>query len=158
MEDYEQLANEFLSKTGTEFSAKFLKYGKHFEDDKEDRDIYEITLKRGERIFKFNFGQSIEASGKFICYPPEGMVRVQKPIIPYGDCKRNKKFSEPTPYEVFAALTKYMPDSFKSFCSDYGYDDDSIKAKKIYDAVVDEVKNLMMLYNDKEIEMLQEIN
>jgi len=60
---YEKQANQFLKKTNTEFKAVFLKAGKYFEDDEEERDIYEISLKRGEREFKFSFGQSINESG-----------------------------------------------------------------------------------------------
>jgi len=157
MTDYEEQAKEFLSKTGTEFSTKFLKHGKFFEDDKESRDIYEITLKRGKREYKFKFGESINTSGKYICYLPEGKVRVQKPNNSLW-CSKNKEFSEPTPYGVLAALTKYMPADFEDFCSNYGYDTDSRKAEKIYHAVVDEVKNLMILYSDKEMKMLQEIS
>ncbi len=51
MIDYEEQANKFLSKTGTEFSAKFLKHGKHFEDDKEDRDIYGGVYALGKDIW-----------------------------------------------------------------------------------------------------------
>lgn len=168
MTDYEKQAKGFLKETGTEFSVKFLKHGKHFEDDKEDRDIYEITLKRGEREYKFDFGQSINASGKFIVYSPDGKKKFNDlklankkyghPILSRGEYERNKDFAEPTPYEVLAALTKYMPIDFKDFCSNYGYDVDSRKAEKIYHKVVDEVKNVMILFNDKEMDELRVIN
>ena len=181
MEDYEQQAKNFLEKTGTEFSVKFLKHGKHFDDDKEERDIYEITLKRGERESKFKFGQSINNSIKYKIV--DGYIRDEirgklkdKNMSPKGVntkeelnkirvrfigggkfWEENKDFSEPTPYEVLAALTKYMPIDFEDFCSNYGYDTDSRKAEKIYNAVVDEVKNLMILYNEEEMEMRREI-
>ena len=42
--DYEQSAIDFLKSTNTEFKAEFLRNGKYFPDDKEERDIYKITL------------------------------------------------------------------------------------------------------------------
>lgn len=63
MKDYEKQANQFLKKTGVSFQAEFKKYDIYFEGDKEKRDIYNITLKRGNRSFSFDFGQSLENSG-----------------------------------------------------------------------------------------------
>ena len=63
MNEYEEQANKFLKDTNTTFKAEFLKHGLHFQDDKDTRDIYLITLQRGERVYKFNFGQSIAYSG-----------------------------------------------------------------------------------------------
>ncbi len=56
-----------------------------------------------------------------------------------------------------ACLTGYDPDTFKEFCYSYGYDEDSRKAEKIYNAVCEEWKNIKMLYSDEEIEKLQDI-
>jgi len=66
--DYDIQAEDFLKKTGTEFSFKFLKHDHYFNDDKEKRDIYKITLKRGERSYTFNFGQSIACSGRWFVW------------------------------------------------------------------------------------------
>lgn len=63
MNEYEQQAKDFLERTGTEFKAVFVEHGKHFENDTAERDIYLITLKRGEREYSFKFGQSLECSG-----------------------------------------------------------------------------------------------
>ena len=63
MSEYTKQAEDFLKKTGTEFKAEFLRFGKYFDDDKEERDIYKITLNRGNRSFSFEFGQSINDSG-----------------------------------------------------------------------------------------------
>jgi len=133
MNEYDKQAKDFLKATGTEFKAKFLKYGSHFVGETDKRDIYEITLKRGTREFKFKFGQSLSNSDGNGGNPPK-------------------------PYDVLAGLTCYDPDTFKEFCYSYGYDEDSRKAEKVYKAVCEEYDNLKMLYSDEEIEMLQEIN
>jgi len=63
----------------------------------------------------------------------------------------------PTEYDVLTCLTKYDPETFEDFCSEFGYDEDSRKAEKIYKAVVNEYNNVAMLWNDSEIELLSEI-
>jgi hypothetical protein len=173
--DYQQQAIDFLAATNTSFNEKFLKHGKHFADDKESRDIYEIELKRGNRSYKFNFGQSINNSGeyqvakhlqnKLWCEQTTGgkYALTHKEFKALGhipgierDILKNPNFSAPTTYDVLACLTKY-PGTFENFCSEFGYDEDSRKAEKIYKAVVNEWQNIAMLFTDSEIEQLQEI-
>ena len=130
MSIYTEQAEKFLKETGTTFKATFFKNGRHFPSDDEPRDIYKIVLKRGERVFIFNFGQSIANSdGK----------------------------TKPTSYDVLAGLTNYDPDTFGEFCSSYGYDNDSRKAEVVYKAVVEEWKQVKILWSDEEISKLQEI-
>ena len=66
--EYDIKSEDFLSKTGTEFKAEFIKNDLYFPDDKEPRDIYLITLKRGDREYKFKFGNSINASGNYLYF------------------------------------------------------------------------------------------
>ena len=40
MTEYEIQAQNFLDDTGTTMQVEFIKYGKHFDNDKENRDIY----------------------------------------------------------------------------------------------------------------------
>ena len=133
MNEYDKQAENFLNDTGTEFKAKYLKNGLHFPDDKDERDIYNITLTRKERNFKwtFKFGQSLHSS--------------------YFKTK-------PTAYDVLAGLIKCDLDTFKEFCSSYGYDEDSRKAEKIYKAVVEEWNKITRLWDAEVIKKLQEIN
>lgn len=178
--NYEQQANDFLKSTNTEFSVKFLRNDKYFDDDKESRDIYEVTLMRGNRSYTFNFGQSLNDSGFYYTYGIQ-----KKPIeLPKHKeyLKDPKKGSElrgyikthfqfdlmpkdkihypepPTAYDVLTCLTKYDPGTFENFCSDYGYDADSREAEKTYKAICDEYKSVCALYSDGEIELLSEIS
>lgn len=168
---YEQQALDFLQSTNTTFKAEFLKYGKHFDDDKEDRDIYSITLTRGQRSFTFNFGQSLNDSG-FYYTVGSNKIMLDRKELNRKDLKtsikmRNNSFIPtldkihypvtPSAYDVLACLTKYDPGTFENFCSEFGYDTDSRKAEKTYKAVVDEWKNIQALFTDSEIEQLQEI-
>ena len=64
MTDYEKQANDFLKATGTTLNTEFVEYGPHFDDDKESRNIYKITLANQAGKFSFRFGQSINDSCK----------------------------------------------------------------------------------------------
>ena len=131
MKTYEQQANDFLSKTNTTIKIEFLKYGSHFTGEKEKRNIYKVKIKRGNKSFSFNFGQSIKATLK-------------------GEC--------PTNYDILSCLQKYDVGSFDDFCCEFGYDEDSRKAEKIYNAVSKEYDNVCKIWTSEEIELLQEIN
>jgi len=183
MNEYEEKANDFLKKTGTTFKAEYLKHDKHFTDDKETRDIYEITLTRGSREYKFNFGQSIAESGfklinkntnKEHCYEwqkeiilkcgkdKERILKEIRAILGYNCCGTRDYLKleigkTPTAYDVLACLTTYDPEDFNFFCDTYGYSNDSIKAEKVYRACVKEYQELKALYSGEELEEMQEI-
>ena len=64
---------------------------------------------------------------------------------------------EPTNYDILTCLTKYDPETFENFCSEFGYDEDSIKALKTYEAVKKESADLQTLFNEEELNELAEI-
>lgn len=131
--DYNKQATDFLNATSTSFQATFKKHDFYFDGDKEQRDIFRVTLKNKLHTYRFNFGQSINNS-------------------------TGSGGNKPTPYDVLACVTKYEAGSFDDFCSDYGYDNDSRKAHKIYKAVLREWKNIEKLFTPEQIETLQEIS
>ena len=57
--DYNKQAIDFLNATSTSFEAKFKTHDFYFADDKEQRDIFRVTLKNKLHTYRFNFGQSI---------------------------------------------------------------------------------------------------
>lgn len=179
MSEYNQKAIDFLTKTNTTIDIKYLKHDKYFVDDESKRDIYQITLQRGQRQFIFTFGQSINASGYIITIGRNKKVYsfeflkernllddknnilrskfhyvVDCNLLPQDTIKNPEIPSE---YDILSCLTKYEPGTFENFCADYGYDNDSRKAEKIYQAVLNEWQNIKMLFTDAEIEELQEI-
>ena len=130
MNSYEKQANEFLAATNTTIKATFFKYDYYFDDDRERRNIYKITIKRkGVGQYTFKFGSSLNDTQDDI---------------------------EPCNYDILTCLTKYDVGSFEDFCSEYGYDDDSRKAYKTYKAVVKEWENVNRLFSDV-MEQLREI-
>ena len=176
MDDYEKQANDFLKDTNTTMVVGKSRYDKHFSSDTVARDIYQITLIRGNREYTFDFGQSLNSSrqytpltnyakklveGKELIGDDFYKVLQKLGINPYtlnkSDFKRNENYAVPTSYDILACLTKYDPETFEAFCDDYGYDHDSISALKVYEEVAKEYKNVAYLWNETEIEALQEL-
>ena len=125
--NYQQQANEFATKHGVKLIINSSKYGNHFAGDEQKRFIFNCTLTRNGKKFTLDFGQSIAAED-----------------------------TPPTMYDILATLTKYDPETFADFCSDYGYNEDSIKALKTYKAVQREFNGVNRLFSDI-LDQLQEI-
>lgn len=130
----EKQANDFLAKTGSTLSIKFLKHDFHFDDDKDTRDIYSCILKRGKLSHKIKFGQSINAS---------------------------EKGEKPTAYDILCCLQKYDAGDFKNFCGEFEYDTysmkENLKARKTYNAVRKEYEALAKMYSEEELSLMAEI-
>ena len=128
--NYEEQAKNFLRDTGARIKIRFLKKDKYFHDDKEARNIYTFTISRGKRKYKGTFGDSI---------------------------LNTEKRTEPTEYDILSCITKHEPEeTLYDFMLAYGYEDEKT-AKKIYDEVRKEYQGIKELFNDKELEKLQEI-
>lgn len=63
----------------------------------------------------------------------------------------------PSAYDLLACLQKSDPGSFKDFCGDFGYDTDSRKAERVYEAVRAEWFKMNDFFTDAELTELQEI-
>lgn len=125
--DYQKKANDFATKHGVKMVILDTDYGKHFVDDRNDRYIFKVKLTRNGKSYTFKFGQSIIAGDK-----------------------------EPTFYDIFTCLQKSDVGSFEDFCGEFGYDADSRKAERIYNAVCNEFKGVDRLFGDI-LEEMQEI-
>lgn len=121
MTDYEKQAQEFLKSVRGDVKVEFLEYGKHFDDDKEARNVYRFTIKRGGKSYSGRFGQSIVATNAG---------------------------NEPTVSDILSCLTKNDPGTFDEFCSEFGYDTDSRRAEKTYKAVVKEWAGVDRVFGD----------
>ena len=166
---YDIQAEKFLEKTGTTIDVKFLKHDKHFDDDKHKRDIYQVELKRKRRSMAIVFGNSMNDSAyyqdkqiKERTYHSDGSCRtgnykVDRPIYLDDYCVKVPGIP-PTAYSILACLTKDDPRTFEDFCSEFGYDTDSKKAEKTYNAVKEEWLKVCSLFSDEELSELQEIS
>lgn len=172
--EYVQQGLDFLKKYEIEMNVEFLYNGKHFKDDKELRDVYQITLTRkGKKPFSVKFGQSIAKSG---FYYTKGVQKIEIDrkylgsknlsaiirrmdwdFLNNGKSDKIHRPEEPTAYDLLTCITKYDPETFEDFCSKFGYDTDSRKAEKIYNAVREEWFQVLTFFTSEEIEELHEI-
>ena len=104
------------------------KYKKYFTGDEDSRYVFKLRLTRDGKSYTFNFGQSIAAGAEY-----------------------------PKLYDVLSCLTKYDPESFNNFCSEFGYDEDSRTVKRTYKAVCKEWEAVNRMFFDC-LDELQEIN
>jgi hypothetical protein len=134
MSEYIKQAKDFLANTGTKCSISFVRYGRHFDEDKECRNIYRVRLSRNGKSYSFLFGDSI-ANG--------------------WDNKR------PSVYCVLACLTKYEPEAdVWDFAKEFGYEiaskQEYNRTAKIHKAVIKEYAGVERLFDDV-MEELREI-
>jgi hypothetical protein len=127
--EYTKQANDFAKKHNVKLSfPKDPVYKKHFCNDKEERWVFRCKLSRNGKSYTFDFGQSINSGAQY-----------------------------PELYDILSCLQKYDVGTFDNFCSEFGYDNDSISSLKIYKAVCKEWKAVERLFGDV-LEKLQDIN
>lgn len=129
--NYEKQARDFLNKWGIDYFAEWVDTDcPPFCDNKNHihGHRHQITLKRPltQDKIKFYFWNS------------------------YTDSKENKL---PTPYDVLACCSSdiFTPDTFEDFCSDLGYNTDSIKALKTFKLCARQKEKLFKIFNTEEM-------
>lgn len=132
MSEYTEQADRFLKAHGLKFKAVYIEHGRQFPEDKEERDIWRLSIHRGRRSFSVRFGNSLKESD-------------------YGN-------TPPTAYDLLSCLTKYDPGTFANFCGDYGYSEDSISDLRTYKAVCREWAKVSHFFTARELEELADIN
>lgn len=177
--DYNKQAHDFLNKTGVTMEIKFLYNGKHFDDDKEKRDVYEITISKGIRSYTFKFGQCIAKSGLMLQMGkkqisiklPDShkhlMLKRNETSLRYWiknnityDILPSDKITypeQPSNYDILSCLQAYDVGNFEDFCSIFGYNTDSRRAEKTYNGVCQEYERLCTIFTEDEMELLREI-
>ena len=139
MTEYEQQAKNFLRESGAKMRVKYVEDVLGFPFDKNDKyphRKYSVTLTRNGKSWTFPFYDS------------------------YANFLDRRK--RPTHYDILACLTKYDVGDMGDFVQEFGYeivDSDSFRrVEKIWKAVKDEYKNLLMLFGEDLMEKLAEIN
>lgn len=131
-----------LQEMGVKFSIKFLDYKRHFDDDKDRRNVYRFTLSR--KTGNTDNGRAI----------------IARYSSTFGDSVCNSLKADgkpPTAADVLGCLTWYEPGTHKDFCDNCGTDEDSIKGLKLYRAVCREYAGLCRIFNEDERRKLDTI-
>ena len=165
---YTKQAQDFAAKHSLSMAAT---YKGHFPRlSKAATAQFSITLTRGTSAYTFDFSDSINDSWKYRSpdqrgktFPglPQRLSSKSYPTTgqPFDAWQYRCEPTHETPslYDILACLTKSDPGTFADFCSDYGYDTDSIKARDLYFAIQEEWSNVNRLFFDC-MDELQEIN
>lgn len=169
MDEYIKQATDFLQKAHAEMKIEYMGLAVNKEwKEKEKRCLYQITLTSPRGSMVFDFWDSIRNTEIKIMTLE---VYAEKQYrIPFSDLnqtekmqakkslRQKKKAAAPSVYDILACLTKYDPGTFEEFCSEYGYDEDSRTAERVYFAVQKEYTQLAKLFTPDEMEELAEIN
>lgn len=73
------------------------------------------------------------------------------------ELERLKAEAMPNECDVLACLGKYDVGTFEDFCSEFGYDEESRMAERIYIAVIKEYKDLTRIFTEEQMEELKGI-
>lgn len=153
MDEYIKQATDFLQKTYSKMKIEYVGLAVNKEwKEKEKRCLYEITLTSPRGSMTFDFWDSIRNTR--IRTMPFDAYNMQA----NKELAAKKKAAVPSVYDVLACLQKCDPGTFENFCSDYGYDEDSRTAIRVYLAVQNEYTQLTRLFTPEQMEELAEIN
>ena len=153
MNEYIKQATEFLQKTYAKMKIEYVGLAVNKEwKEKQKRCLYEITLTSPRGSMIFDFWDSIRNTE--IKTMPFDAYNVQA----NKELAAKTKAAVPSVYDVLACLQKCDPGTFENFCSDYGYDEDSRTALRVYLAVQNEYTQLARLFTPEQMEELAEIN
>lgn len=110
---------------------KFLRFAPYFDDDKQSRNIYSVCLFRTDKnsAVYFKFGDSI------------------------ANAQEGK---EPDVYSILACVGSdyWTPDTFKEFCGEYGYNEDSRKAEKLFKVCRQQAEKIQSIFTEEEAQSL----
>lgn len=166
--EYAKQAEKFLQDAGATMKIEF--QGRAINTmwkEKQPRNLYAVTIKTPRGSYTFDFWDSLHNTEttqttvercaiRHFCRLWEDMnhyeqLQVQKELA------KMQKEARPDCYDVLACLTKYDPGTFANFCAEYGYDEDSRTAERVYIATQNEFANLKRIFDPEQLEAMQEI-
>ena len=166
--DYQKQAEEFLSEANASMKIDYVGEAVN-QNWKEDtlRPLYEVTIftPRGHMSFKFwdsihnlqIMRMSLKAYAEKRYNLQFHELTTDEIANAKSELEEKKNKAHPTPYDVLACMQKYDPETFEEFCSEFGYDEDSRSAERIYIGAMQEYKQLARIFSEEEMEKLREI-
>ncbi len=135
--DYEKQASDLAAKLGLELIINKVEHRKHFSDDTEARDVYNITLKRGDKSYTFDFGQSIAKSCNTVKVKQTDLVDEIEVFAGFQIYKRTASIyftlykKDDWKYDLLDLVNKLEENWFDNYKSTSPYWDAKYKEKKI---------------------------
>lgn len=169
MNEYDKQASDFLEKAHAKINIDFVGFAvNRMWKETEERAFYRVTISTPRGKMEFDFWDSIfntkilmmtekdYANKRFKCMY-EYLTYSDK-VKCVKELARKKEEAKPSEYDVLACLTHCDPDTFTNFCVNFGYDEDSMRAMKLYFSVQEEWNNLCRIFTSEQLEELAEIN
>ncbi len=151
--DYEKQAKDFMEKHLVEISLRKFAIVDNDEmfGDRLRRAKYQVKMARQKKdgkkeTYEFEFTDSAANTEKLPHHS------IDNGFNWVGEYKY-----QPTAYSILACLQKTEPGSLEEFCSDCGFNPDSIKDNKVYAAVCKEYNGLSKLFTQEELDEMAEI-
>ena len=174
--NYEQQANDVANEMGLTLTSRYLGHMKHFENDEQERAVFECTIEKNDESYTFNFGQSVVESYsirkgnygrkklsmfdvpfKTKEYFKQALLEEVKVWTTGNEYLISLQKTKPSMYDILTCLQKYEVGDIEEFCQDFGYDSDSITANAVHKKVADEYRNMCRLFTQEELEKLSEV-
>lgn len=169
MNEYLKQALDFLEKAKASIKIDFsgVVTNKEWKENAK-RNLYNVTITTPLGSINFDFWGSIYnteittmtieeyAKKRFKCQ--YGYLTSTDKAKARKELKEKKATAAPTAYDILACLTKYDLGTFEEFCCEFGYDEDSKTADRIYIEVIKEYKQLERIFTTEQMEELREIN
>jgi hypothetical protein len=138
-------------------SVKVIGKDFYFQDDKEERIILRIVILRDKKEISFRFGMSIADTELFSENEPDRMRR--NSFKRYSSVelmgKRKEVKADLLYYILCCIACDYsIPDTFKDFCGEFGYNEDSRKAEKLFHDCREQSEKLHTIFKEEEISCL----
>lgn len=133
-------------------------WGRNMDYDEQAKDF----LKSCDATMSIGFGQwsHNELWGETRDERKRYIVRIKTPrgsmTVRFWDSIANSKVGVPSEYDILSCLDPYTPDTFKEFCEEFGYADDS-SAREIYKLCKKQSKDLHRIFTEEQLEELAEI-
>jgi len=168
MNEYVKQAKDFLNKANAKCEIVYGGISRN-ETWKETakRNWYDVTITTSRGKMSYVFWDSInntEISQMTLEEYVEKKLKRRYSDFSYDErkkaereLKKLKTEAVPSEYDVLACLEKYDVGTFEDFCSEFGYDEDSRTAERIYIAVIKEYKDLTRIFTEEQMEELSEI-
>lgn len=168
LNEYTQQANDFLQKAKAKIKIEFVGAAINQDWDDQKRNLYKVTLTTPRGQYTFNFWDSIRNT-EICCMTVQkyaekrykiryGDLTVQEKIAAQKELKAEQAAAVLDAYDILSVMTKYDPGTFEEFCSEFGYNEDSRTAERIYLAVQKEYTQLTRIFTTEQLEEMQEIN
>lgn len=168
MNEYIEQAQNFLKRADATMEIKFIGRSINRNWDDNVRNFYNFTIQTPRGEMHGDFWDSIYdteissmtkedyAKRRFKC--EYQYLTGNDQLTVRRELAWKQQQAVPTEYDILACLTKDDPGTFSDFCFEYGYSDDSIKARNIYFAVQKEWSDLRRIFTKKQLEELAEIS